>query len=523
MSRTLFECDATELRSLLDAGEISSVEIVEALHERADAIEPKVGAFAHQLRRSAMDRAIACDEERASGNASGVLHGIPVSIKESVDTLGLASTLGMRSRVGHPASSDAVTVRVTRSEGAIILGKTNIPQTLLAPLESTNELFGTTNNPWNLGHGAGGSSGGEGAAVATGMSPMGIGTDIGGSIRSPAVLCGVVGLKPTADRWSNVGSSSAIVGQEFIRSQTGPLARSVRDLALYMRALDPAKQAPFDPRVVPHPFPDPSEVDATKLRVGYYEDDGYFTPAASVRRAIRESVSLLEKAGVEVVRFDPPNVEEIVYGYLKGITADGTETLFNAMGDEPFIQPLRTMSRMAKMPRQARNALAKALSLMGESRVPKMLEAIGEKRVVDFWALIAERNRHRLEECAAWEREGVDAVITPALITPAPPHGDSHDFTLSFVNLARYNYLDRPAGVVPISRVRPDEVNRTGVRDRLDKRAASIESKSIGLPVGVQVVGRPWEEHRLLALMELLETEAKKGEFWPVTPVTPHH
>ena len=518
----LYERDATELLELLEAGDVSSEEIVKALHERADEVEPKVGAYAHQLRKEALEAARARDTERQAGDAVGMLHGLPISVKESIETAGLASTLGMRARLGKIATTDAVTVQVAKREGAIVLGKTNVPQSLLAPLETTNALFGTTKNPWSLAHAVGGSSGGEGAALASGTSPLGIGTDIGGSIRSPAVLCGVVGLKPGQDRWSNVGAASAIPGQEFVRAQTGPFARSVRDLALFMRAMDPRKQAVHDPRVAPLPFGDPADVDVTTMRVGYYEEDGLFTPAASVRRAIRETVTLLEKAGVEVQRFEPPNVEAIAYAYFEGITADGSETLFQALEDEPFIQPLRTLGRLARMPRRARLGLAKALRLMGEERVPNMLEALGEKRVMDFWAAIRRRNEHRQQEADAWRRQGLDAVIAPALVTPAPPHNESHDFTFSFINLARYNYLNLPAGVVPTTRVRPDEVNRTGVRDRLDKRAASIEAKSVGLPVGVQVVGRPWEEHRLVALMAKIEELVKDSPLRPKTPVDPH-
>ncbi|MEM6957041.1 MAG: amidase family protein [Myxococcota bacterium] len=521
MAIPIHALSAVELRQKLDAGELSSVEIVKALHARADEVEPKVNAFAHQLRRTALKRAGECDDARRRGDELGPLHGVPLTIKESLDTVGIASTLGMRSRLGSPATRDSVVAQVVKEAGAIVVGKTNVPQTLLAPLESTNELFGTTNNPWSLNHAPGGSSGGEGAAVAAGLSPMGIGTDIGGSVRAPAALCGVLGLKPTGDRWSNLGAASAINGQEFIRTQTGPFARTTADLTLLMQVLNCRRQSELDPRVPPMAFDDPAEVDVTSLRVGFFEDDGFFTPAASVRRAVREAVALLEESGIEVVRYAPPNVEAIAFNYLRGISADGLATLDAALGDEALIQPLRTMGRLARMPRRARAGLAKALRLMGEERVPEMLNSLGEKDVATFWARTAERNQHRIDEHRAWQRDGLDALLTPTMITPAVPHGQSHDFTLSFVNMARYNYLDRPAGVVPITRVRPDEIRRTGLRDRLEKRAAAIENESVGLPVGVQLVGRPWEESRLLALMAHLEGLASKGELFPRTPVDP--
>ena len=517
----LHTLSATALKKMLDDGDVSSVDIVRALHARADEVEPRIGAFAHQLRRESMAAAEAADAQRAAGAGKGALHGLPLTVKENVDTEGLASTLGMRAREGKPASEDAVTVRVAKGEGAIVLGKTNVPQSLLAPMETTNAIFGTTHNPWRHGHGPGGSSGGEGAAIASGCSVFGIGTDIGGSIRTPAAFCGITGLKPTRNRWSNVGSNGALMGQELVQAQIGPMARTTADLALLMRALDSSTQAPMDPAVPPLPLGDVDAIDARKLRVGFYEDDGWLTPAASVRRAVRESVRMLEDAGARVVRLEPANVEEILFLYFRGITADGSETLFEVLDGESFIPPLRTLARMARMPRQARLGLAKALRLMGETRVPQLLEALGEKRVRDLWSMNARRTALRREELAAWDRKGIDVLICPSYATPAAPQGMSHDFTIGFVDLARYNLLDMPAGVVPITRVRPDEIHRSGIRDRLDKRAAQIEAESAGLPVGVQVVGRPWREDQVLAAMQLLETRAREGETFPHTPIDP--
>ncbi|MCA9615130.1 MAG: amidase [Myxococcales bacterium] len=519
MTRPLHAHSAVELQQLLARGEVRSVEIVEALHARSDEVEPKVGAFAHQLRKQALADAKAADEARARGESKGPLAGLPITIKENVDIEGMPSTIGMRARSGKVAGEDAVVVRLLREAGAVVLGKTNVPQTLLAPMESTNALFGTTHNPWRHGHGPGGSSGGEGAAIASGQSIFGIGTDIGGSIRVPASFCGICGLKPTRHRWSNLGSQGVLRGQELVQSQIGPMARTVDDLALLMRVLDTPKHTPHDPRVPPVPFGEPGTIDPTKLRFGYYEDDGFLTPAASVRRAVREAVALLEAAGCEVVRFTPPNVEEIVAIYFRGVSADGTATLLEALDGEPFAPPLKTVGRLAKMPTQARKALATAMGLMGEHRVQLLVDALGEKRVKDFWALCARRGDLQIEEERAWDLARVDVVLAPAFATTAAPIGMSHDFTLGFASAARYNLLDRPAGVVPVTRVRPDETQRTATRDRIDKRAAEIEAASAGLPVGVQLVGRPWREAELLAAMRLLQEKAGAREDYPATPV----
>ncbi len=521
MSRSLHAHTATELKALLDAGDVTSREIVEDLHRRADDVEPRVNGFAHEFRDRALKEADQRDEDRKQGKPPGALHGIPISVKESVDTAGVATTCGMKARRDERPVHNALVVRIALAQGAILLGKTNVPQTLLAPFECTNELFGTTNNPWNLGRGPGGSSGGEGAVLASGTSVLGIGTDVGGSIRSPAALCGVYGLKPTAGRWSNRGSQGSIPGQEFIRPQIGPMGRSTDDLTLFMKALDRPEHYAGDRGIPPVPFRDPDTIEPKTLTVGYYDDDGYLTPAASVQRAVEEAASLLADAGVRIKRVRPPNVHENLQLFFSAMSADGLHTLLQGLDGEPFAQPLRTVAMANRSPRHVRAGLSKVARMMGETRTADMLDALGEKRTHEMWALADRRNRVRHEEMAFWDREGIDVLITPALATPAVPHGLSHDFTVGFANLSRYNLLDQPGGVVPITRVRVDETRRANPRDRVEKKAAEIESQSVGLPVSVQVVGRPWEEPEVLATMRLLEGLARQRDGYPHVPVAP--
>src|SRR5690606_16320015 len=165
--------------------------------------------------------------------------------------------------------------------------------------------FGVTRNPWNLDRVPGGSSGGEAAAVAAGLSPLGIGTDIGGSIRIPAHFCGLFGFKPTLDRWSNRGSHSGLPGQEIVRSQIGCLARSAGDVAMLWRALDPVAQSAADPRVPPLPAADPAAVDVAGLRIGYVEGDPFLEPVPALRRAVQSARDALEKAGATLVPHRP--------------------------------------------------------------------------------------------------------------------------------------------------------------------------------------------------------------------------
>lgn len=512
--------EAWQAKQALERRELSSVELVRALIDRADALDSKLGALVLRFDREALAAAERVDTARARGDAVGPLGGLPITIKENVDIAGTDSTLGLRSRVGRAARQDAVVVRLLREAGAIPLAKTNVPQTLLS-FECENFVFGTTKNPWNLERVPGGSSGGEAAALATGMSLLGVGTDIGGSIRIPAAFCGVTGLKPTEHRWSNSGSGTAIAGQEAVRSQIGPMARTTRDVALLFGALPSAAHAGHDPFVPPVPVLDPEQVDLSELRIGVYDDDGFMPPSAAVRRAVGEARAALSAAGAEIVEFSPPNARETVLAFFAIASSDGGATVSAALGDEAVIRPLRMVWRIAKLPDAARRALGRTLGLLGEERTAALLAMLGRKPVERLWQLTAERGELRRQEARAWKRAGIDALLCPATVTPAVQHGASRDFSLGAAYTIRYNVLNLPAGVVPVTRVRPEETALGDARDRLDRRARSIDAGSAGLPVGVQVVARPFEEHVALALMAAIERAARAAPDHPATPIDP--
>jgi len=520
MGMQIHALTARELLAHLERGELSSVEIVEALEARTDAVDARVRGFVHRFREQAREEARRMDELRAKGDIVGPLHGLPITFKENVDTRGVASTLGIRAWRDRVAERDAVTVRLAREAGAIVLGKTNVPQTLLSPIETTNHMWGTTKNPWSGNHASGGSSGGEGAVIGSGQSPWGIGTDIGGSIRSPAAFCGIAGIKPTLHRWSNVGSRGMLPGQETIKSQIGPLARTTADLALLLRALDTPLHHRHDPSAPPAPIGDPDAVDVSKLRIGFYESDGWLEPAASVRRGVLEAVAALEDAGADVVELRPHDAGAVTRLYLAVVSSDGLDTAKRELDGEPIIEPMSVTWQLAKLPAPARRAAARAMRLMGEERLAGVLEETRRRSVMELWDLTAERAAVQVEERRRWEEEGIDALVCPAMPTPPVPLGMAKDFTLSFCYLARYNVLNMPAGVVPVTRVRPDETRRTRVSDRLDRRAAEVEARSEGLPVGVQVVGSHWREDVVLSVMQAIEDRARQSPDFPWTPVS---
>lgn len=510
---------ATEMVDALRDGRITSVALVDALHRRADAVEPKVRGFTAQYREQARARAAQADAARAEGTSWGPLHGLPVTIKENLAYAGTPATMGVRARLDRVATSNAPVVQALLDAGAVILGKTNVPQLLLS-METDNDVFGPSHNPWDLGRATGGSSGGEGVVIASGASPAGIGTDIGGSIRIPAAWCGICGLKPTWSRWSVVGQSGGQPGQEAIHAQNGPMARTVADLVLLMNALTPSMHA-LDPTVPPVPLPKRIRKTMTGITVGVYEDDGVFEPAASVRRAVREAADALAAAGATVVSYRPTASWEMFDTYFRLLSADGFETAIRNLEGEPLTQQLSMVGRVGRLPRAVRDTIARALGVAGERRVKRLLLNLGEKSVTEAWALAATRDRLKQGELEAWRLQGIDLLLGPPTVTPAPFPRRTADWSMGAWHTMRYNLLDLPAGVVPVTTVRSEEQARARLDDRLDRRAAEFESGSAGLPVAAQIIGRPWEEALVLAAMACVEAGVKDAPGFPVTPVDP--
>ncbi|HMV68247.1 MAG TPA: amidase family protein, partial [Myxococcota bacterium] len=455
---------------------------------------------------------------RARGERWGPLHGLPITIKENLALPGTPQTVGVRARASRPGSTTAPVVEAALSAGAIVLGKTNVPQLLLA-METHNDIWGTTHNPWDLGRSPGGSSGGEGAAIAAGMSPLGIGTDIGGSIRIPAAWCGVCGVKPTYTRWSMAGIAAGQPGQEAVRSQCGPMARTVADLLLMFRVVDPVAQHALDPVVPPVPLGEPPDVRG--LRVGVFETDGVFQPSPSVVRAVREAADALRAAGAEVVPWEPPRGWDMFETYFGLMTADGAITARAQIGDEPVTPQLRSIARMAALPAFVRRALAAGAGLGHEPRVKRLLGALGEKRLWEVWRLVVRREELKRAELAAWRAAGLQAVVGPPTVTPPALLGETHDWSAGAWYTMRYNLLDMPAGVVPVTTAREDEQGRGDVGDRLDRKAARFEAGSAGLPVAAQVIGLPWQERVVLEVMRVIEAGVRDRDGFPRTPIDP--
>src|SRR6202142_4182024 len=262
---------------------LSPVELVDAHLARIEKLNPKLNAFVQVDADGARREARTAEDALLRGERLGPLHGVPVSIKSSIEVAGWRCEAGTKLREGFLASHDAPLVSRLRQAGAIILGNTNTPELLMA-WETDNLLYGRTNNPWDLSRTPGGSSGGEAAAIAAGCSAGGVGSDGGGSIRVPAHFSGICGLKPTPGRIPSTGHFPTSVGPFALIGVVGPMARTVADL----RVLFEVMQGPDDgdPSAAPVPVCWPGKADLRKLRIGYFEDDGRTPGTAETRTAV---------------------------------------------------------------------------------------------------------------------------------------------------------------------------------------------------------------------------------------------
>ena len=288
---------ATALATALRTGKVSSVELLQSYLERVDRFNPALNALVVDDRKAAMKRARAADRALTKGESWGPLHGLPMTVKESFDLVGQPTTFGHLPRKNHAAAADALAVQRLKAAGAVIFGKCNVPLNN-ADLQSYNAVYGTTNNPWDITRGPGGSSGGSAAAVAAGLTGLEFGSDIGGSIRNPASYCGVYGHKPT---WCIVPkrghSLSDLPMAEADLAVAGPLARSAADLALALKLT--AGPDALNSRGLVYRLPAPPK-SLKGLRVAVWLDQPSAPVDDSVQQRVEAAARALAKAGAKV-------------------------------------------------------------------------------------------------------------------------------------------------------------------------------------------------------------------------------
>ena len=519
MSSDIVTQSAVELVKALASGELSSAEVVEAHIQQVEAVNRQLNAVVFPMFDQAREMARQLDNRRARGSSLGALHGLPVTIKDMFDLQGAPTTAGITTRSGHRAISDADAVARFRQAGAIPLGKTNIPMMGMKS-SSENPLYGSTKNPWNLDRTPGGSSGGESAIIAAGGSPLGLGSDGGGSIRWPCHSCGIAGLKPTSRRLSFRGHWSL---PNFLDdwAQPGPMARHVHDLDLAMQVLcQPPASNPGGGDSPNAPIGDFRKVRLDQLKVGYYTQLSWLKPMRTAQRAVEETIGQLQRAGVDVQVFDPPNVDHAMGLYFGIFYADALQFVRRQLRGAELDNDFRRYILLSRMPTSARQVMSRIFAWRGQRSMSDTLRYM-RKRVrstPEYLELLNHQKDYRERFIAALDAAEIDALIGPPNPMPAYRHGEFYsNYSLIYTSL--YNLLGLPAGVVPVTTVRKSE-GKSDSRgsDYVERCFARTIRGSVGLPVGVQVVARWWREDVVLAIMSEIESHVRSNSDFPKTP-----
>jgi amidase len=479
----------------------TAVDVTTAFYKRAIVAHQLVNCLTEIFVDRALARAAELDDYlKNTGKVVGPLHGLPISLKDQLCIKGLETTIGYVSWIGQYADKNAVLVDVLIECGAVPFVRTNVPQTLAWP-ETFNNVFGRTTNPYNRSLTSGGSSGGEGALISLKGSPLGVGSDLGGSIRIPSAFCGLYGLRPSYGRVPHYGTRDTLQGQDSVLPVLGPMTNSVAGVKIFMKAVVNAKPWLIDPLAVRKKW-DEDEYNLVDHGSGKHLcfaimwDDGVVVPHPPIRRSLEIAKAALQKAGHKVVDWKP-----IKHRLLGGITRD----IWNAASAEDFAittsitgEPIITTMELS----DADTAVASFRPQNGGItayqlwQVQKLRQNI-RKEYLDHWeATVSETGTGR----------PVDAIICPAAPFAATPHGKNRyvDYT------AVWNALDYPAAVFPVTTVDSILDAKAPPHDfynDFDKDVYEMydPEKFKNAPVCLQLVGRTLEEEAVIRMTEIVD------------------
>jgi amidase len=446
---------------LLRTGAISVLELAEAHISQIERLNPQLNALidfdAELVRVRARKHA-----DWKGQRTRRPLFGLPVTVKSSIATRGLKCEIGSLLHKGEIPAHDAVVVARLRAAGALILGTTNCPEFLMA-YETANLLHGRTRNPWDLERTPGGSSGGESAAIAAGMSAAGLGSDSGGSVRVPAHFTGICSLKPTPGRIPGRGHLPPCVGPFSILGAIGPMARTIADVALLFKTL--SGQDPLDPASAPIELREPGPDELRSNRIGFFEDDELDPVTQETRAAVQAAAAALREAGFRVEPFRPSTLEALRQLWWKFFVQCGA--MFYApeiRGREDELSPIfnEFLSIAASVP------------------------ALTAVELLNAWAELDLLRAKTLEEMRKYP-----VLLCPVASIPAFRHGERSwnvegrtvDYLDAWRHTQWFNALAAPAAVVPVGR--------------------SPE----GLPIGVQIVARPFQDEAALGIAAIVDAE----------------
>jgi|HubBroStandDraft_4_1064222.scaffolds.fasta_scaffold08365_6 Asp-tRNA(Asn)/Glu-tRNA(Gln) amidotransferase A subunit family amidase len=462
---------ATGIAAAIRSKEVSPVEVARAHLAGIERLNPRLNAFVDYQPEVVLAQARAAEAAMMRGEEVGPLHGVPLSIKSAIDVAGHRCEAGSRLREGYVAAADAPLVARLRAAGAVILGVTNTPELLMA-WESDNLLYGRTNNPWDLTRAAGGSSGGEAAAIAVGLSAGGVGSDGGGSIRVPAHFCGICGLKPTPGRIPSTGHYPKAGGPFALIGVVGPMARTVEDLRTLFTVM--AGWDEGDPSAAPVEVRPLEGAVMRTINMGFFEDDSRTPVTRETRAAVQRAASLFSGRGLRVEPFRPDGLEEARRLWWEFFGRAGGMIL------EPMLRGRE--SEVSPILREFVDWTRDGAAHTGETLLKAWLE------------------RDALREKILVQMRKYPVLLCPTAAIPAFHHGEREwqvdGKTVKYLDAWSYcewwNLLGFPAVVIPMGQ------------------------SEQGLPIGVQIVGRPWEEDVVLAVAAKLDRDRSP---WQAPPL----
>ena len=524
--------DSIQRQSLLN---MSATQMAEAIRQRAVTVEAlvaahisqiekvngRINAVIHPMFKEAMAAARAADRQLAKGTEKGRLFGVPMTIKDQYLVKGTPTWLGLSTALDPTGDSEGPLVARLREEGAVFLGKTNVPQLCLTYV-CEHGRFGTGKNPWNTDRVPGGSSGGEAAVIAAKGSPWGLGGDMGGSLRVPSHNCGIHTIKPTGNRFPNDDSPlfpnrlGAFAGFEPYTTQPGPMARHVDDLKLMMDVLL-SRPLPSRTLNAPVPWTTGHIAEPRGLRIGYYTSQAFFPASAGVQRLVKDAVGILSEQGLSVVPFDYPDFEHAFRLAIRLVSAAGADWIKLALGSDTPTPTVKNLISSLSFGKWKRKMLCRILQTLGQEASAILLADTSPLDANLYQCLTAERTELRGRFSALMDDADIDVLICPAYALPAALHNDDTGAaTMAGCYSLIFNLLGNPAGVVAAGRVRPEETTgRPKSKDRVFQTAEKIDTGSEGMPLGVQVVGRYWCEDRVLSIMKTLESAFRTRDEYP--------
>ncbi|KAK5946698.1 hypothetical protein PMZ80_000841 [Knufia obscura] len=485
--------DATALLSRLRSGSVSCYELTLAFCKRAAIAHQLTNCLTEILFEQAINKARQCDGEfrENGGRDLKPLHGLPMTFKDSFHIKGVESSIGITSLCHKLAISDSQVVEIAEDNRAVIVAKTTVPQTLLTA-DTDSVVFGRTCNAYRGNFGAAGSTGGEGALIAMGGSPLGVGTDGAGSVRMPAFVNGIVGYRPSGYRFPLDGVrvlGSGLMGSTMIGpvSVAGPLARSMRDIQLFTEVVSDARPWDKDPFLLPSPWLG-LEAPSKPLRIGVWQDHDHVHPTPPVSRAFKLAQERLQSAGHTLVPFNGPSIAQVWDLQKQWVEVQDLRHMRKLISSEPTTTIVKKTGILYP-PNPAPEVTLDRLHYLN-SRIAQLVVSM----------------------TTAWNRNGepIDTLLWVPAAHPAVPFDEYTDLT--FTGLM--NVIDWPAVVLPLkefvssSDVKEDSVPESELFGEEDKRIQELwmqrREEFVGLPLSVQLIGRRGEDERLLAVAKIV-------------------